>query len=109
MKPGGQRLADPQGPSLANQDEERRLKRILDVLGLAEDSPADGDNHGPVPGHEGSKSRFVPILGKSLNELRIRQAGRCAPDEEPAQIAQGCPELSARHCWYLSSHPSLQL
>ena len=52
-------LVVPDRAGLAGQDEERRLEGVLGVVRVAEDAPADGQDHRPVPRHQGRERRLV--------------------------------------------------
>src|SRR5262249_50889814 len=67
------RLGDGRG--LAHEDEEGRLECVFRVLGVAEDAPAQGQDHRTVPPHQGLKRVLVPVGQESLQQLVIRSGG----------------------------------
>ena len=68
-EPGGQRLAHADRTALAHQDEERRLERILHVVPVAENLPADPQHHGPMAIDQLTKCRF----GQSVSASSVRE------------------------------------
>ena len=45
VEPAAERIVDADGPGLADQDQEGRLERVLDVVGIAQDAAADAQDH----------------------------------------------------------------
>src|SRR5207248_8871619 len=71
-------------PSPADQHEERRLKRVLDVGLILEHAAADAQDHRPVPGDEGLERRLVTPFQVALQQLPLGETGnRLAPEDAP--------------------------
>ena len=71
-EPGPQRVRRPERAGLACQDQEGRLGRILGVVVVAEDAPADALHHRAVPtdqGREGGLGARAAPRQESLDEL----------------------------------------
>ena len=81
MKPGPERLTDPERVGLANQDQERGLEGVLGVVRVADQRSADAPDHRGMPVDQRGKRQFGAgavslIVGfiKSFEELPVRQA-----------------------------------
>jgi hypothetical protein len=73
VQPARQRTLDrPDRVSLAHQDQERRLKRVLGIIRIAENLPANGQHHRPVALHECLERRCVTPGRIPLQKVRIR-------------------------------------
>jgi hypothetical protein len=93
VEPRSQAIADPEPPAFASEDQKRRLKGVHRFVFVAEDAPADAENHRPMPLDDRFKRRFglfARSRGEPLEQLAVGQAG-CGPDLEKH------PEPSARH------------
>ena len=76
MQPGAQRIPHPEGASLADQDQERRLECVLGVVRVGQDAPADALHHRPVPldqDREGELGGVIPIGREPFQELAVGQ------------------------------------
>ena len=49
VQPGPDRFAFADRASLAKQDQERRLERVIGLVWVAQDAPADAEHHRAVP------------------------------------------------------------
>ena len=81
VQPATERVLHPERPRLAGQHEEGGLEGVLGGMLVAEDAPADAEDHRPVPLHQGLEGRLGAVLvpgGEPLQELGIRQPGECA-------------------------------
>jgi hypothetical protein len=79
MQPRTKRGVDANRASLADQDQERRLKRILGKSGVAQHPEAHGFDHRPVPGHQGCEGQLACVIAtrrKPLQQFPISQTGR---------------------------------
>ncbi len=78
MQPGAQqvRIADRAG--LAGQHEEHRLEGILGMMQVAQELPANIQDHRPVPLHERRECGFSGRIGsgvEALDELPVGESG----------------------------------
>ncbi len=94
-------VADRPGP--LHQDQERRLERVLDVVPVAEDPPADAQHHRTVQRHQRGERRLVVAGREPLEQLAVVQArpparrGRVARSTSTPQPAgPPCPSLRIR-------------
>jgi hypothetical protein len=60
MQPAPDRIPAPDRAGPANQDQKRRLERILDLGRILQDGSADGQDHRPVPPHQRRERSLVP-------------------------------------------------
>ena len=58
VEPGSQRIIHAKRPSLACQDQEGRLERILSVVMVAENAPADVQHHCAVSAYKRREGNF---------------------------------------------------
>ncbi len=79
VKPGAECFTDPKGGRFSDQDQERRLKRILGVVRIADHRPTDAPDHRRMPLDQRSQdelgTRVVPVLVgrlESVEELPVR-------------------------------------
>ena len=79
VQPAAQGVAAPDRAGLPGQDEEGGLKGVLDVVLVPEDGPAGGQDHRPVPSHQGLERHLVLRAGVSGQELPVPE-----PDDRPA-------------------------
>jgi hypothetical protein len=45
--------------SLSDEHQERRLKRVIRIMCMAQDAPADAEHHRPVSAHEHLEGNFI--------------------------------------------------
>ena len=85
MQPAPDRLAAADRPGPPRQDEKRRLSGVLGVRFVAQDLPANPQDHRPVPVDERCECRLgivVPPLEEPLEQLPVGQAaGRAGAKE----------------------------
>ncbi len=96
VQPGAQPpgVADRPGP--LHQHQERRLERILDVVPVAEDPPADAQHHRAVQGHQRGERRLVATRREPLEQLAVVQP-RHRPAVEELPDRRQHRNLPARH------------
>ena len=90
VQPGAQRVAHPQRARPADEHQEGSLKRIFNVVRVAQASPADVEDHWPVPFHQGRESglgRFSPGA-KLLEQLPVRPVPQRSDPEERLNVAE---------------------
>ena len=64
---------------LADQNQEGRLKGVVRVLRIAQDTPADTEYQIAVPLQNGGESPFLTGLAEAFEEIGIRRVARaCA-------------------------------
>src|SRR5207302_2598920 len=86
--------ADPR--RLADQDQERSLEGVLHVVRAAEQSPANAEDHRPVPAHQGFKSRLVAPRQESFEQLAVLGLLVVA-EGGPAQVPDDAADGTGRH------------
>ena len=98
MEPGADRVADPERPGLAGQDEEDGLEGVLGLVLVAERGAADAPDHRPVPLDQRGEGRLgralISAAGEPLQERSVGQArNRAAVEDraEPPQDGAGRP------------------
>ena len=72
VQPTAERLVLADGADLAAQDQERGLKRIVGVGGLAGNAPAGALDHRPVSCEQDLKRLLVATLSEPCEQLDIR-------------------------------------
>jgi hypothetical protein len=75
VEPVGDRLSG-HVRRLADEDEERRLKRILGVMVIVQEAATDAPRHRRVPPHQRGKGTVVPASQEAGQEFPI---GPCVP------------------------------
>jgi len=96
VKPLCEQIAGANARGLVGQNEKCRLKRVVRVRGVAEDSPAHTQHHRPVPSHDGRKRLFVSQANEQVEKLPV---GAVSPR---GLFGDGCRE-SERLCSPCSS------
>ncbi len=71
IEPPGDDAARPNRASLPRQHEKSRLKRILRLLLMSQDTATNSQHHRPMPTNEIGESRFVPRDDEALQKLPI--------------------------------------
>ena len=82
MQPAFEGRSTPDRSGPADQDQERRLERVLDVLAVMEDRPARAHDHRPVPLHQRREGGPIPTRQEPLQELTVGEARRDPLGEE---------------------------
>ncbi len=85
MKPRAEGVAYPERPASPHEDEKGRLKRILRIVLILHDAAASAEDHRFVAldqCREGQFRRLVAPCGELLQELPVRQGGRCSQVEQ---------------------------
>ncbi len=75
VQPGAQPMHIAQSPGLADQDQEGRLERIVNVVGIGEPAAADSQDHRAVPLDECLQRRYVAVGNEPIQELTVVQTG----------------------------------
>ena len=76
-KPVGKTVPIAQLRGLAQQDQERRLEGVFDVVGIIEPAAAVAENHRAVPCDQFRKSGLVAVEEEPLQELALAEATQC--------------------------------
>ncbi len=97
MEPGPDRVATPDRPGLADEDEERRLEGILDIVAVAERAPADGQDHWPVPLDKHLESQGVASCEEPIEELPVGLPGDSSFSEQRPDLRQRGARRQVRH------------
>ena len=97
VEPGPQHVALADRPGLLDQDQERRLEGIGDVVRIVQDAPADAQHHRPVPMEDRLERRLVAMGEESLQELGLAQARDGPRVEETFQRIDDRTAMSFRH------------
>jgi hypothetical protein len=66
VKPAAQGLSFADGTSLANEDQERRLKDVLGIVGMAQDASAHTPHKRAVPAQDRCERCSIATLGEAL-------------------------------------------
>ena len=91
VQPGAELMDIAQRVGLSDQDQERRLERVIDVGGVGEQPAADAQHHRTVPIHEGLQGGFVAIGLEPRQKLALIQAGRRPALEQPVNVPESGP------------------
>jgi hypothetical protein len=71
MKPRAKPLASMNRLSLSNQNQEGRLKRIFEILMLAEQSPTNAEDKRPIPADDYGERLLVAAIQEFFQEHRV--------------------------------------
>jgi len=71
VRPRGQGIARLDRGSLAGQNQERSLKGILGVMGIAQDPPAYLKDHGTMPLDQRGEGPLIPLCTRTVQESCI--------------------------------------
>ena len=114
VQPGADRLALADRAGLAEQDQECRLERVLGLVRVAQDAPADAQHHRAVQGHERGERRLVTTAHEPLEQRPVIQPrhrpgpGRAARSTaSPQPAGPTCPSLRLRICSTRAILPTL--
>jgi hypothetical protein len=99
-KPARYGRTAPDRPGPACEHQKNGLKRIVGVVRIAQNTPADPENHRAVADHQlfkGRLGRLIAPQDKPVQELRIGQTTDRADVEKPVHLLQRLVERAARH------------
>ncbi len=97
MKPASQRFTAADGFRAANQDQKGRLKSVFGLLRVAEQTPADAEDHGAVPPHEKSEGVLIAVLHEPPEQLAIAQVAVPLEGADPVKITDNVRERGLGH------------
>ncbi len=72
IEPAAQRFINPERTGAPDQDHERRLKRVFDSMGVAQDITAHCTNHRAMTRHQGPKRLLVAAGDKPAQKRGVR-------------------------------------
>ena len=73
VQPVAEQLWPGDRTCFANEHQERRLEGVVGVVGVAEHTPADAQDHGPMPLNEQCERRAVAVDHELPQQLGIRE------------------------------------
>jgi len=97
VQPAAKGVGTPDRARLPGQDEERALKRVLNVVLTTEHGPASGQDHRPVTGHQGLEGNFILGTGIPGQQFAVRQPDGRPGTEEIAEMPECRPQNRTRH------------
>jgi hypothetical protein len=97
VKPAGQGVLLADGPSFADQYQERRLKGVFGVVPVAEQPPAQGQDHRPMPLYELGKGGTIPSSDEGFQQRFIRHSIWIGQARQLADAPDHEIELAVRH------------
>ena len=90
-EPGCERLVDPDRASLAHQDQEGGLERVVGVVPMPQQLPADRQDHRPVTMHQLAERRF----GHGVASAAIHVPTRSCESLNPVSV----PDAQSLSSW----------
>jgi hypothetical protein len=91
VQPAPHGVSSPDCATLRDQDEEGRLKGILSIVRVAQDTPAYAQDHGSVPPHKRFESPGVVLGVETLEKLRVGEPRDHPLGEQSVDLPQGSP------------------
>src|SRR5262249_40491376 len=87
----------PDGRGLAGEDQKGRLKGVLGVVVVADDTATDAEDHRAMATDKGFKGRCVLLVDEGTEQLPIRPARPILLQHDPAKMPNHRVHLSRRH------------
>jgi hypothetical protein len=90
VQPGAEQVRVADRPGLSGQDEEDGLESVLSVMVVAQELPADAQDHRPMSGHDRGEGGLVGRLaagGEPLEQFAVGEPGGAAALEERAELS----------------------
>ncbi len=75
VQPAPQAVSPPDRAAFLDQDQEGGLEGVLGVVWVAQDRPADAQDHRPMPSHQHFEGPAVAPGEETLEELRVGEPG----------------------------------
>jgi hypothetical protein len=97
VQPVGNLLPRPDGRRFAGEDQKGRLKGVLGIVMIADDTTADAEDHWAVTTDKGFKGRFVLLVDEGRQQLPIRPPRSILPRHGPAKMPDHHVHSSLRH------------
>ena len=97
VQPVADLLPRPDRSRFTDKNEERSLKCVLSVLLVAQDAPADGPDHRPVPADQRFEGGAVALAHESSHEVAVGQAGAVAGEYGLAKLLEDLGLPAGRH------------
>jgi hypothetical protein len=94
VQPARERAPLSDGSGFAHEHKESRLKGVLGIVKIAEDSPANGKDHRTVALHQKPERRLLPRSTETLQQFPVIQVPAAFYRTELAQQVTKC---SLRH------------
>ncbi len=91
LEPTCNRFTVSDGTGIANQYQKRGLKRILNIMRVAQDATTGRQDHSRVPLQQHGECQFrplAPLFDESFQKLRVRQSAQSPLNEERAGMTQ---------------------
>jgi hypothetical protein len=101
VQPARERIGLANGGRVPRQHQKRGLERVLGVLFVVQHLPADPQDQGTVPLHQGSKRSLLAAGGKALQQLAVGQALDRFGSDQFLNVSDDCSQLSVRQIKYL--------
>ena len=89
VQPARQGVSSPDRAALLDQDQEGRLEGVLGIVRVAQDPPADAQDHRSVPPHQRLEGPGVPLGEETLEELRVGEPRDHPVGEQAVDLSQG--------------------
>ncbi len=89
VEPGAEQVRIADRPGLSGQDEEDGLEGVLGVMVIAQELPADAQDHRPVSGDDRGEGGLVGRLasgGEPLEQFAVGEPGGASALEERAEL-----------------------
>jgi hypothetical protein len=91
------RLAPGDDSGLAGQDQESGLEDVLGVVLVAQDAPANGQDHAPVAAHQGLKGGLFTPADEAFQQLPVGRFPGRPPAGRFGGMAEGQDGLPVGH------------
>ncbi len=72
IKPVGEHRRGSDRSRLAGEDEERGLEGVLGIVVVAEDAPADAQDHRPMPPDDRLERRLIATCDEPFEQIAVR-------------------------------------
>jgi hypothetical protein len=82
---------------LTEEDDECRLKGVLDIRRVIEDTPTGGQDQPAMSPHEGRECRFVAAGEEAGEQVRVAERALRGPVGRGADVAEECGECGIGH------------
>ena len=106
IEPRPERPLDANELRLANQYQKDRLNRIIDIMRIEEDLPANIPHHRPMAMKESLERQGVLALDEALQNLPVRHARECTIAEHTGNLDRSTRSQSISHrCGSLLGSP----